>query len=143
MIMVHLFLVLDRLMQGAPEEESLARRLSETFVTDVDDCLREMGVGDLAVPKKVKRAAAALEERCRAYREALRSGGDGPLAEALAATLPGLEEEGVPAARALAAYVRQARAHMARLAAGDLLAGRVTFPAAPAIGAAAPMGARQ
>ncbi len=36
------------------EGRKTARALSEIFVTDIDDCLREMGVGDLSVPKKVK-----------------------------------------------------------------------------------------
>ncbi len=51
----------------------VARYLTETFITDVDDYLREMGVGDMAVPKKVKRAAQSLGECCLAYRRAVES----------------------------------------------------------------------
>ena len=38
---------------------------------DLDDAMREMTFGDLAVPREVKRAAAALFDRHRAYLAAL------------------------------------------------------------------------
>jgi cytochrome b pre-mRNA-processing protein 3 len=126
MIMLHLFLVLDRLSRTGDLGESLALALTETFVTDMDDCLREMGVGDLAVPKKVKRAAAELRARCLAYRDALEAG-DAALARELSATLPGLDRRPERAA-GMVRYVRRARAILDELPSSDLLAGRVTFP---------------
>ncbi len=69
----------------------MARYLSETFVTDVDDTLREMGVGDMAVPKKVKRAAQALGERCLAYHRAAQAADPAAaLSAELATSVPGL-----------------------------------------------------
>lgn len=65
-----LFMVLERLKSG-PGAEGLLRGTIEAFVTDMDDCMREMGVGDLVVPKRVKRAAAAFYERAGAYRAPL------------------------------------------------------------------------
>lgn len=126
MIMAHLFLLLDRLSRAGASGERLARALTETFVTDMDDCLREMGVGDLSVPKKVKRAAAELHARCLAYRRALEAN-DGTLARELLATLPGLEREPERAAE-IALYMRCAREALDALPSGELLAGRVTFP---------------
>jgi cytochrome b pre-mRNA-processing protein 3 len=131
MIMLHLFLVLDRLSSLGAPGESLARALTETFVTDMDDCLREMGVGDLAVPKKVKRAAAELRARCLAYRRAMAAGEDA-LAGELAATLPGLG--GAPGhASALVRYTRLAHAALDAHPSVDMLAGRVTFPPADSV----------
>ncbi len=92
MIVLHLFLVLDRLSTFRPASEDLARTLSETFVTDMDDCMRELGVGDTSVPKKVKRAAIALRERSTAYKNAMQAG-RGELAEALRACSGSLEEQ--------------------------------------------------
>jgi cytochrome b pre-mRNA-processing protein 3 len=126
MIMAHLFLLLDRLSRAGAPGERLARALTETFVTDMDDCLREMGVGDLAVPREVKRAAAELRARCLAYRQAMKSD-DGALAAELAATLPGLGGE--PArASGLARYLRLASAALDALPAADVKAGRLAFP---------------
>lgn len=92
MIIAVLFPVLERLGADGRRTARVARYLSETFVTDVDDTLREMGVGDMSVPKKVKRAAQALGERCLAYRRAVQAAD--PVAELsaeLATSVPGLE----------------------------------------------------
>lgn len=71
LVALHLFLALEGLRGQGAAAEGLARRTIETFVIDMDDCMREMGVGDLTVPKKVKRAAAAFYERASVYRQDL------------------------------------------------------------------------
>ena len=83
MVALVLFLVLERLKCAEPSGQALAQSVIEAFVTDMDDCLREMGVGDLGVPKKVKRTAAAFYERGGAYRAALASGREADLAACL------------------------------------------------------------
>ncbi len=92
MIILLMFPLLERLQSGDDGERRLARLLAETFVTDIDDSLREMGVGDLSVPKKVKRAAQALGERCLAYRRgAAASEPVSALAREIGGTVPGLD----------------------------------------------------
>ena len=71
LVALHLFLALEGLRGKGAAAEALARRTIETFVIDMDDCMREMGVGDLTVPKKVKRAAAGFYERASIYRQDL------------------------------------------------------------------------
>lgn len=80
MVLLHMALAMGRLKVEGAEGEPLARALAEAFVTDMDDCLREMGVGDLTVPKKVKKAAAALFDRVNDYGAALEGGTDERLA---------------------------------------------------------------
>lgn len=103
MVVLHLFLALDALRQSADERggEEVTRLAIEAFVTDMDDSMREQGVGDLTVPKKVRRAAAGFYERSGDYRTALTTA-DGALAPALQTHI-GLTPD---AARELAAYVR-------------------------------------
>ena len=79
MIALHLVLVLDRLAGAGEPGRRLGEALTEAFVADLDDTLREMTVGDLAVPRHVKRAVAALHERYAAYRAALAAADDAPL----------------------------------------------------------------
>jgi hypothetical protein len=71
MVLLHLFVVTERLAKDGKDGKRLAQALIETFVTDMDDCMREMGVGDLAVPKRVKRAAAIFYKRAQSYRAGL------------------------------------------------------------------------
>lgn len=106
MIVLHMFLVLNRLSKDQPETDELRRVLSETFVRDMDDCMRELGVGDTSVPKKVKKAAIALQERSRAL-QAARSDGATQLVEVLNSMSGHPEEQGLSddAAARLAAYV--------------------------------------
>lgn len=82
MVALALFLTLERLKSFSGQEK-LVQGSIEAFVTDMDDCLREMGVGDLGVSKRVKRAAAAFYERAGSYRPALASADQAALAEAL------------------------------------------------------------
>ena len=51
MVTLALFLVLER-AKAAAGSEKLVQQTIEAFVTDMDDCLREMGVGDLPCPKR-------------------------------------------------------------------------------------------
>ena len=127
MIILLMFPVLERL-PAERRGRRIARLLSEIFVTDIDDCLREMGVGDMSVSKKVKRAAQALGERCGGYRSAANAPEPvAALAAELAETVPGLAEN-PQAARALARYTLETRASILAAPAESLRAGRVAFP---------------
>jgi len=108
LVALHLFLALEGRKDLGTEEHELARRTIEAFVADMDDCMREMGVGDLTVPKKVKRAAAAFYERALAYRQGLDGAAPSTaleenLARYISESASG--NEGIAAA-ALAHYVR-------------------------------------
>lgn len=83
MIVLALFQVLERLRSEGPAAETTSRLMLEAFFTDMDDCLREIGVGDLSVPKKMKKAAAGFYERARAYRAALDAEDPAAMASAL------------------------------------------------------------
>lgn len=127
-IILLLFPVLERLQADGEPGRRSARLLSESFVTDIDDCLREMGVGDMSVPKKVKRAAQALGECCFAYRTAAEAPEPvAALARELATTIPGLEAN-PDGASTLARYVLAVRAALAATATDALMAGRIAFP---------------
>lgn len=108
MVALHLFQALEALKTGRLDPayvEALSRQTIEAFVTDMDDCMREMGVGDLTVPKRVKRAAAGFYERTGVYRAALTEQNDTALLAALGRYVY-QDREAARRAPALAAYVR-------------------------------------
>jgi cytochrome b pre-mRNA-processing protein 3 len=100
MVALMLFLVLERVRRVPGGGKALAQGAIEAFVADMDDCLREMGVGDLTVPKKVRRAAAAFYDRAGQYRDALQRGETTALAEVLGRTVFQQAAGGRPAALA-------------------------------------------
>ena len=130
MVVLMLALVLERLRQAPSAPFNLQRSLVEAFVTDMDDCLREMGVGDLTVPKKVKRAAAGLMERMDQYRTARAASDTASLTSALTGNIPGLAAT-PGGADSLAASVRADAAHLARLADDAIVQGKISFYSEP------------
>jgi cytochrome b pre-mRNA-processing protein 3 len=122
---LHVFLLVDRLRRcGAPAAE-VSQALFDTYLRDLDGALREMGVGDLTVPKKMRRLGQAFYGRAKAYDLAFQAGGQ-QLEHALARTV--FEEaEGADAAP-LAAYAIRAREGLARQSTSALIAGEATWP---------------
>jgi cytochrome b pre-mRNA-processing protein 3 len=134
LVALHLFLVAER-AKALPDGEALAQALIEALIADMDDCMREMGVGDLTVPKKVKRAAAGFYERGGAYRTALATlppapPGTDPLAAVIAGSLlqPPANET---FANQVAAYMRTSQHALAATSAQDFTSGRLAFAPLP------------
>ena len=135
MIAIHLFLVLDRLevdpqdtQDTAQPAQALGQRLVDHLVSDMDRSLREMGVGDLSVGKKVQKMARALYGRLEAYQVARTTDPDGAALEmALCRNLYRAEEaEGLPLAQ-MKDYVETQISHLAELPFENLLAGNISF----------------
>jgi cytochrome b pre-mRNA-processing protein 3 len=128
MIALHLVLVLRRLAAEGRPGDRLGRALTEAFMVDLDDCMREMTFGDLAVPREVKRAAAALFDRHRAYLAALGAPDDTVLAEAIKAQLAYIDPGGTVKANALAEYVRSLAGALDGQRPSPILAGQLIWP---------------
>jgi cytochrome b pre-mRNA-processing protein 3 len=134
MIVLHVALLFRR-MRDSRSSRALGQRVFDSFCKDMDHNLREMGVGDLAVPKSMRRIGEAFYGRAAAYDEALARPND----EALAAALSRNVFAGATAARPqwLAAYVRAAVAELARQPDSAFAAGQVSWPDPGAPAAAA------
>ena len=74
LIVLHLVLLLDRLGRGEGSGRDIGQKLFDVFCRDLDGNLREMGVGDLAVPKQMRRFAEAFYGRQTGLRHSLRRG---------------------------------------------------------------------
>jgi cytochrome b pre-mRNA-processing protein 3 len=136
LIVLHLVLVLRRLggeqearaqPAAAPGSGRIAQQLFDLFCRDLDDNLREMGVGDLAVPREMRKFGEAFYGRQAAYGAALDAADQDALEKALARNILG-EVAGGKKAVALARYVRAAAAQLATQPEDALIAGRVVFP---------------
>lgn len=134
MIALHVFLLLRRLRGEGADGAELAQKLFDVMFDYIDQDLREMGVGDLSVGKKVKAMASAVYGRIAAYEPGLDEGGaagESRLVEALRRNLYSAREPLDDDVRGLARYVVDQAACLAEQAGGELLAGRVNFLAAP------------
>lgn len=84
MISLQMFLVQHRLRGETGTARDVAQSLIDDFFTDVDHSLRELGIGDLGVPKRMKKLARMFYGRTVSYGEAIDAGDRAALAAALA-----------------------------------------------------------
>ncbi len=135
MIALHVFLVLRRLRDEGDGGAALAQKLFDVMFDYMDQDLREMGVGDLSVGKKVKAMASAFYGRISAYEKGLDEG-ETTLVRALTRNLYSAREPHAEDVRRLAAYVRVQADDLAAQSGVRLLAGRINFLPVPGVDAA-------
>lgn len=120
---IHVFLFLARCRDDRPVKP-LAQDLVDRFMTDVEDSIREIGIGDIAVPKRMRKLAGMFYERVAAYDPPLSAADAAGLGAALTRhALP--KEAGQAEALELAAYMIRVKSELADVATADLLAGRL------------------
>jgi cytochrome b pre-mRNA-processing protein 3 len=127
LIAIHLVLVIHRLGQEGQQGADLARSINETCMTDLDDNMREIGIGDLAVPRKVKKAAAALYDRHRDILAALADQNGEALEASIQRDIGQLPGAGALNAHAIAKHVVKLNVHLASIPATDLLEGHLSM----------------
>jgi cytochrome b pre-mRNA-processing protein 3 len=124
---LHVALLIRRLRRDPdPRGAALAQAVFDAMFADMDVNLREMGVGDLSVGKRVKAMWEAFHGRAHAYEAALDAGDAPALAAALGRNVWRAEAAGAPR------LARHAMATAAALAAQPLagpLRGEARFPA--------------
>ena len=123
MIVLHLFLVLNRLKGEGVED--LRQKLTDEFFADMDRSLRELGVSDVAVGKKVRKIAESYYGRVTAYDRAL-STGPQILEEAISRNIyPDGASEG--STRAMTDYFRSAVKNLGAISLEKILLGELRF----------------
>ncbi len=119
LLTLHIILLVDRLKGEAGDAARIRQTLFDAYVSNLDGALREMGVGDLAVGKRMRRLGEAFYGRAHAC-------------DAAFAALPDLQElldmlgrtvfAGGDGDRAgLAGYILAVRASLARQEVGTLI----------------------
>jgi cytochrome b pre-mRNA-processing protein 3 len=126
MLSLHLFAVLHRLKGEGPAAIGLAQELSDRFSADMETVLREIGVGDLSIPKKVRGLAASSAALLQAYEEAL-AAGDEAVAAVIANALPLEPGPSEPTSERLAHYLRGVVRQVEAQSFAALRAGEVRF----------------
>jgi cytochrome b pre-mRNA-processing protein 3 len=121
LLTLHVVLLLERLR----EQPAVRQDLFDAYVSDLDGALREMGVGDLSMGRRMKQLGQVFYGRAAAYEAAFRSAPDDvALCAVIARTV--FQDAGGDAER-LAGYARDCRAALAACPAESLLAGHVAW----------------
>ena len=107
LLCVHIILLLDRLKGAEAPMAETRQTLFDVFVSHLDGAMREMGVGDLAMAKRMRRLGEAFYGRLQAYEEALAALPDRSVLEAVVART--ILDGCVAEPRELARYLEAAR----------------------------------
>jgi cytochrome b pre-mRNA-processing protein 3 len=129
---LHVVLLLDRLRGHGDLAAAVSQMLFDTYVKGLDSALREMGVGDLSVGRKMRKLGEAFYGRGKSYEAAFAALPDQAQLEALLTrTVYADADADADAAQTprLAAYVLRQRAALAAQALEPLLAGEATWQA--------------
>ena len=125
MIGVHVFLLLRRLKAEGEKGEAFAQTVFDAMFADMDRSLREMGVGDMGIGKRVRAMGKAFMGRIMAYDKALE--GDEPLEDALARNLYRNTGQDAENLSWMAAYMRRQLKALEGQPAEALFQGEVVF----------------
>ena len=125
MICLHLVLLFGRLRREGKEAAAFSQAVFDLFFRDMDSSLREMGVGDMGVPKKIEKMGTLFYGLLANVNEAIERGDVAELEAVVARNL--FEDEPGAGTAALAQYLMDETARLRALPASDIVAGRLAM----------------
>ncbi|MEQ8664362.1 MAG: ubiquinol-cytochrome C chaperone family protein [Rhodospirillales bacterium] len=136
LVALHAFLVMRRLKSGGEDAIVLSQALHDLMFADMDQNLREMGIGDHGMPKRMKKLAEGFRGRIMSYDMGLDATEPQEIESALRRNLYRKTEPSDATVGKMARYMRLQDAHLAEIETSRLLAGDMTFmaPGAPGKG---------
>jgi cytochrome b pre-mRNA-processing protein 3 len=124
----HVVLLLLRLKGEGEEAGEVGQALFDAYIHALDDALRELGVGDLSVSKKMRRLGETLYARSKQLTDALEADAEpGALETAVGEAFFADDVRDARTAR-LAAYIRSARDGLSILPLREVLDGNPRWP---------------
>lgn len=130
MLILHVYLLIHRMnSEGEARHTEFSQGVFDHLFEDMDRSLREMGVGDLSVGKKIKKMAQVFYGRVKAYDEGLKSYAQSPseLEQAIKRNIYAERSESGEAVK-LAAYMSASAEHLGKIDTEMLLKGELSFP---------------
>lgn len=131
MLSAILILYFRRTRASARAGQEIAQEIVDAFFEDVDHSIRELGVGDVSVPKKMKRFAGMFYGRLESYAAALESGDGQALAAALRRNFHP-EADDAPPMEGLASYLIAVEAALSEASEDLVETGQLRVPPAGA-----------
>ncbi len=125
LIVMHLFLLIHSMQRfNTPASVSLQQGLFDVLFADMDRNLREMGVGDLGVPRRIRAMMQAFNGRCHAYAQGIENGG-ADLIDAICKNI--YRGDNNPGAGAIGDYMQMKIAELNKFQWDDFYQGKAGF----------------
>ncbi|MDF1607144.1 ubiquinol-cytochrome C chaperone family protein [Hoeflea sp. YIM 152468] len=127
LISIHMVLYLRRTASGGAASKGIAQEVVDAFFEDIDHSIRELGIGDMGVPKRMKKLARMFYGRATSYGQALESGDNAGLIEALKRNLYPGQPDSAPSVQKLADWMIETAGMLEDVPEETLAAGHMTF----------------
>jgi len=125
---LHVLLLVERLRGQGDQAGEVSQSLFDAYISALDHALRELGVGDLSVGRKMRKLGEAFYGRGKSFDAAIAVLPDRAALEALLARTVYAEADGAPAA-GLADYVLRQRQALAAQPLETIVAGEMAWAA--------------
>ncbi|NKB50059.1 MAG: phage tail protein [Alphaproteobacteria bacterium] len=129
MICLHSYLLFRRLGRTDIAGKDLSQAVHDLMFADLDRTLREQGIGDMGIGKRVKKLARNLYGRIDAYEKGFAGGAD-DLADALRRNLYASADASDGEVAAMIAYIQGAIDSLEMQSISEIMVGSVSFPSA-------------
>ena len=128
MLSLVLILYFRRTRASETSGQEIAQEIVDAFFQDIDYSIRELGIGDTSVPKRMKKLAGMFYGRLESYAAALDGGDAVALAAALSRNVHPLSGEAASPMVRLADWALEAEAALANVPEGEIATGSALFP---------------
>ena len=108
--------------------QEIAQEIIDAFFQDIDYSIRELGIGDNSVPKRMKKLAGMFYGRLESYARAMDGNDREGLAVALRRNIYPKAGEGTPSMLGLADWMFAAEAHLSGVTETEIATGSATLP---------------
>lgn len=125
LLSVVMFLYFRRTRDASKGGQEIAQYIVDAFFQDIDHSMRELGIGDQGVPKRMKKFASMFYGRVKSYAEALDEKDASALAQALSRNIFASQESASADLRALADWMMKAEENLNQQTDDQLLAGNL------------------
>jgi cytochrome b pre-mRNA-processing protein 3 len=127
MLSIVMILFFRRTRSAAVSGQEIAQEIVDAFFQDIDYSIRELGIGDNSVPKRMKKLAGMFYGRLEAYSKAMDAGDATALAAALRRNIHPQGAEAVDMS-GLAQWMTAAETHLSALSEEVIATGSATLP---------------
>jgi cytochrome b pre-mRNA-processing protein 3 len=127
MIIIHAFLLFHRLKNEDENARQLSQTVFDTMFKDLDQSLREMGVGDMGIGRRIKKMASSFYGRVSVYDKALEAEDNGELEQVIARNVFNKSHPDALVLKQLGSYMRTNVEKLKLTSLDGLLSGKISF----------------
>ena len=124
MICLHVVLIIHRLNEDYERTAELSQSLFDAMFADMDQSLRQIGIGDMGIPRRMKHMMKSFNGRIHVYTEALEARSRKKLEEAIKRNIFNSLKKN---SDKLVEYVMRQKKHRKKADIDQLIDGEVSF----------------